>query len=195
MKCRDQSSSQYGANVVEHPDGETCRSGVSSLSQRPGCPSRAKTSGGTVPAKFTLSKEKSGKFTFALLTPNGQVIATSKEYSTKASALNGVASLRKNAPGATLDDQTVAAAKKAPAAKKTAVKRPAVKRTTAKRPTAKRPAAKAVVTKKAATKAPAKKAPAKKSVAAKTTVRATTRKAVARKATTRTPARRPAKKA
>jgi uncharacterized protein len=137
-----------------------------------------------VPAKFTLSKEKSGKFKFALLTPNGQVIATSKEYSTKASALNGVASLRKNAPGATLDDQTAAAAKKAPAAK-----RPVAKRA------AKRPAAKAAVTKKAATKAPAKKAPAKKSVAAKTAVRTTTRKAVARKATTRTPARRPAKKA
>jgi DNA-binding protein HU-beta len=152
-----------------------------------------KTTGGTVPAKFTLSKEKSGKFKFSLLAPNGQVIATSQDYSTKASALNGVASLRKNAPAATLDDQTVVAA----AAKKAAAKAPA------KKVAAKAPARRAAVKRSAATKAVTKKAVARKAVVkapatkatAKTTVRATTRKVVARKAATRTPARRTAKQA
>jgi uncharacterized protein len=149
-----------------------------------------KTTGGTVPAKFTLSKEKSGKFKFSLLAPNGQVIATSQEYSTKASALNGVASLRKNAPAAALDDQTVAAAaaKKAPA--KAPVRRVAAARPAAKKAAIKKAAIKKAVTKKAVTKRTASKAPATKVAAAKTAVRATTRKA-----TTRTPARRAAKKA
>ena len=37
---------------------------------------------------------------------SGQVIATGEGYKTKASALKGVESVQKNAPGATIDDQT-----------------------------------------------------------------------------------------
>jgi uncharacterized protein YegP (UPF0339 family) len=56
--------------------------------------------------KFVVKKGDSGKFHFNLVASNGQVIATSERYETKASALNGIESVRKNAPDAELDDQT-----------------------------------------------------------------------------------------
>jgi uncharacterized protein YegP (UPF0339 family) len=56
--------------------------------------------------KFVVKKGNSGKFHFNLVASNGQVIATSETYETKASALNGVESVRKNAPDAEIDDQT-----------------------------------------------------------------------------------------
>ena len=37
---------------------------------------------------------------------NGQVIATSEAYERKASALNGIESVKNNAPDAEVDDQT-----------------------------------------------------------------------------------------
>lgn len=37
---------------------------------------------------------------------NGQVIATSETYESKSSALNGIESVKNNAPGAATDDQT-----------------------------------------------------------------------------------------
>ena len=56
--------------------------------------------------KFELYKDRSGKFRFRLKAGNGQIIASSEAYTSKASALNGIESIRKNAPGAALDDQT-----------------------------------------------------------------------------------------
>ena len=56
--------------------------------------------------KFVLKKGSSGKFHFNLLAGNGQVIATSETYESKASALNGIESVKKNAPDAEIDDQT-----------------------------------------------------------------------------------------
>ena len=56
--------------------------------------------------KFVLKKGSSGKFHFNLLAGNGQVIATSETYESKASALNGIESVKNNAPGAETDDQT-----------------------------------------------------------------------------------------
>ena len=56
--------------------------------------------------KFELYKDKAGKFRFRLKAANGQVIAVSEAYNTKASANNGIASVRKNAPDAPLDDQS-----------------------------------------------------------------------------------------
>jgi len=47
--------------------------------------------------KFELTKNASGKFHFNLLAGNGQVILTSEVYETKASAENGIESVRKNA--------------------------------------------------------------------------------------------------
>ena len=44
---------------------------------------------------------------FDLKTDGGEVLATSEVYSSKASCLNGIKSVRNNAPGAALEDQTV----------------------------------------------------------------------------------------
>jgi uncharacterized protein len=47
-----------------------------------------------------------GKYHFNLLAANGQVIATSESYERKQSALHGIESVKENAPGAEVDDQT-----------------------------------------------------------------------------------------
>ena len=49
-------------------------------------------------AKFELKKSKNDKFVFNLLAANGQVILTSEMYESRASALNGIEAVRKNAP-------------------------------------------------------------------------------------------------
>jgi uncharacterized protein YegP (UPF0339 family) len=59
-----------------------------------------------VTGKFELKTGKSGQFHFNLKAANGQVIATSEMYESKSAALNGIESVRNNAAGATLDDQT-----------------------------------------------------------------------------------------
>ncbi|HET7279898.1 MAG TPA: YegP family protein [Dermatophilaceae bacterium] len=56
--------------------------------------------------KFELYSDASGKFRFRLKAGNGQVIAVSEAYESKASALNGIESVRKNATDAKVDDQT-----------------------------------------------------------------------------------------
>lgn len=56
--------------------------------------------------KFELYTDTAGKFRFRLKASNGQVIASGQAYESKASALKGIDSIRKNAPGAVLEDQT-----------------------------------------------------------------------------------------
>jgi uncharacterized protein YegP (UPF0339 family) len=56
-------------------------------------------------AKFVLKKDAAGKFRFNLKASNGEIIATSEAYERKASALNGIKSVRRNAPIAGIDDQ------------------------------------------------------------------------------------------
>ncbi|WP_293368423.1 YegP family protein [Nevskia sp.] len=53
---------------------------------------------------FELKKSESGKFHFNLKAGNGQIVATSQMYASKESALNGIESVRKNAPDAKLED-------------------------------------------------------------------------------------------
>ncbi len=57
--------------------------------------------------KFEVYQDKKGEFRFRLKAGNGQVIATGEAYTTKKACLNGVESIRKNAPDAKLDDQTL----------------------------------------------------------------------------------------
>jgi uncharacterized protein YegP (UPF0339 family) len=52
--------------------------------------------------KFELFTDKGGKFRFNLKASNGQVIASSEAYESKSAALNGIESVRKNAPDATV---------------------------------------------------------------------------------------------
>ena len=56
--------------------------------------------------KFELYKDRAGRFRIRLKASNGQTVASGQAYNTKASALKGIESIRKNAPTATLDDQT-----------------------------------------------------------------------------------------
>lgn len=49
---------------------------------------------------FELWADKGGDYRFNLKASNGQVIATSQGYASKASALNGIESIKKNAPDA-----------------------------------------------------------------------------------------------
>ena len=59
-----------------------------------------------MPARFVLKRGSTGKFHFNLLATNGQVIATSEAYESKAAAMNGIESVKKNAPVAGVDDET-----------------------------------------------------------------------------------------
>ena len=43
---------------------------------------------------------------YRLVATHGQVIATSEAYESKASAINGIESVKRNAPTAEIDDQT-----------------------------------------------------------------------------------------
>jgi uncharacterized protein len=47
--------------------------------------------------KFELKKSKNDKFYFSLLAGNGQIILSSEMYESKASANNGIESVKKNA--------------------------------------------------------------------------------------------------
>jgi uncharacterized protein YegP (UPF0339 family) len=62
--------------------------------------------GGNMAGKFVVKKGTSGKYHFNLVAANGQVIATSEAYERKQSALHGIESVKENAPGAEVDDQT-----------------------------------------------------------------------------------------
>jgi uncharacterized protein len=56
--------------------------------------------------KFVLTKGSSGKYHFNLVASNGQIIATSETYERKQSALNGIESVKSNAPNAEIEDET-----------------------------------------------------------------------------------------
>ena len=53
--------------------------------------------------KFEVYTDKAGEFRFRLKARNGEVIAASEGYKAKASCLNGVESVRKNAPDAAVE--------------------------------------------------------------------------------------------
>lgn len=50
--------------------------------------------------KFEVYTDKAGEFRFRLKARNGEIIATGEGYKAKASCLNGIESIRKNAPDA-----------------------------------------------------------------------------------------------
>lgn len=62
--------------------------------------------------KFVVKETKTGT-KFDLKAGNGEVIATSEVYSSKAACLNGIESVKKNAPVAAIEDQTVEGFEKA----------------------------------------------------------------------------------
>jgi uncharacterized protein YegP (UPF0339 family) len=56
--------------------------------------------------KFEIYTDAAGKFRFRLVAPNGETIATGEAYSSKAGCKNGIESVKKNAPKATVKDLT-----------------------------------------------------------------------------------------
>lgn len=54
--------------------------------------------------KFEVYADKAGEFRFRLKATNGQVIATSEGYKSKSGCMNGIESVKKNAPEAEVVD-------------------------------------------------------------------------------------------
>ena len=50
--------------------------------------------------KFEVYADKAGEFRFRLKARNGEIIAVSEGYKAKASCMNGIESVKKNAPEA-----------------------------------------------------------------------------------------------
>lgn len=60
--------------------------------------------------KFEVYKDKAGEFRFRFRASNGEQMFGSEGYKSKASALSAIESIKKNAPGAALVDETKPAA-------------------------------------------------------------------------------------
>ncbi|MCU0824769.1 MAG: YegP family protein [Leptospira sp.] len=56
--------------------------------------------------KFEIYKDKAGEFRFRLKAANGEIIASSEGYSSKAACESGIESVKKNASDAEIVDQT-----------------------------------------------------------------------------------------
>ena len=55
--------------------------------------------------KFEMYEDKAGEFRFRLKARNGEIIAVSEGYKTKASCINGIESVQKNAPEAEVEEE------------------------------------------------------------------------------------------
>lgn len=55
--------------------------------------------------KFEVYADKAGEFRFRLKAVNGQIIAVSEGYKAMASCMNGIESVKKNAPDASIVEQ------------------------------------------------------------------------------------------
>lgn len=55
--------------------------------------------------KFEVYKDKRGDFRFRFKAPNGESMFSSEGYKQKASAMNAIESIKKNAPGAEVEEQ------------------------------------------------------------------------------------------
>ena len=57
--------------------------------------------------RFEIKKSADGHFYFTLIAPNNEIIATSEMYTTKQNCINGIESVKQNAPSADIQDNTV----------------------------------------------------------------------------------------
>jgi len=84
---------------------KTCREGIASVMKNSAGAVEDQTTEGyeTVKhPKFEVYQDKAGEYRFRLKATNGQIIATGEGYKTKASCLNGINSIKKNAPDAAI---------------------------------------------------------------------------------------------
>jgi uncharacterized protein YegP (UPF0339 family) len=56
--------------------------------------------------KFEVYKDKKSEFRFRFLAPNKEAMFSSQGYKQKQSAMSAIESIKKNTPGAEVDDQT-----------------------------------------------------------------------------------------
>jgi hypothetical protein len=54
--------------------------------------------------KFEIYMDKSDKYRFRLKAPNGEIIAVGQGYSSRGACLNGIESIKKNAPDAPIEE-------------------------------------------------------------------------------------------
>lgn len=57
-------------------------------------------------AKFVLTRNEAGQYHFVLKAANGETIAQSETYQSRAAAMSGIESVRTNASAATIDDRS-----------------------------------------------------------------------------------------
>lgn len=84
-----------------------CLRGVESVRKNAAAPleNRTEPDTPTLPnPKFELYTDKGGAFRFRLRSRNGKIIAVSEDYSSKAAALSGIESVRKNAAIAVISE-------------------------------------------------------------------------------------------
>ncbi|MBQ5754773.1 MAG: YegP family protein [Oscillospiraceae bacterium] len=84
-----------------------CKKGIASVQKNaPVAGIEDQTTEGYTPVKhpkFEIYQDKAGEFRFRLKATNGQIIATSEGYKAMASCLNGIGSVKKNAPEAKIE--------------------------------------------------------------------------------------------
>ncbi len=56
--------------------------------------------------KFEVYKDEKGEYRFRLKAPNGEIIAVGEAYASKAGCVNGIESVKENAPKAKIVDLT-----------------------------------------------------------------------------------------
>ncbi|GAB1824081.1 YegP family protein [Herbidospora sp. RD11066] len=57
--------------------------------------------------RFVISRDTAGAYRFKLVMGNGQTIAISETFTSRAACVNGIESVRRTAPEAELDDSEV----------------------------------------------------------------------------------------
>lgn len=85
-----------------------CERGVSSVRKNAAAPLEDRTAEDFAPCpnpKFEVFQDRSCRFRFRLRSRNGKTIAVSDAYVTKAGCRDGIASVQRNAPGATVEEE------------------------------------------------------------------------------------------
>ena len=88
---------------------DACKNGIASVQKNaPTAPVEDQTVEGYAEEKnpkFEMYKDKAGECRFRLKAGNGQIIATGEGYKAKAGCLNGIESIKKNAPDADIVEE------------------------------------------------------------------------------------------
>ncbi|GAA1679124.1 hypothetical protein GCM10009733_089960 [Nonomuraea maheshkhaliensis] len=54
--------------------------------------------------RFIISRDEQGGYRFALIANNGQTLAVGEGFPSKVACVNGIETVRRNAPGAPIED-------------------------------------------------------------------------------------------